>query len=71
MRYRELRAAMLKQGIQQSDLGGLLRLSKGAVSNRFTQRVPWTIPEAYGVMAYLSLPLEELPRYFPPDGVTQ
>lgn len=71
MFYRKLRGAMTERGILQSDLAAELGLPQQSISNRMTNRTPWTIAEAYTVLRVLRLPVDTVGQYFPPEGIAE
>nr|DAW90295.1 MAG TPA: Regulatory protein-modification, helix-turn-helix, transcriptional regulato, DNA [Bacteriophage sp.] len=67
--YLELRAEMLRQGVEQKYLARKLARSIRYVSDRFCRRAPWSIDDAYLIMSILHLPADQIYRYFPPNGI--
>lgn len=56
----EVRAALARRRLSQSDLGQHLGLSQAAVSRRLLGEVPFDIAELAAVAAFLDVPLDAL-----------
>ncbi len=66
--YAKLRGLMVEHDDSQRDLGRLLLLSVGAISNRFNNRDEWKLSEMYAVMDRYRVPYDQLHSVFPPMG---
>lgn len=70
--YRYLAGRLKQLGIRQCDLAQMMGIeSQGAVSDRFTGRVPWKIHEMYQVLGICQAQPEELHIYFPPPPLRE
>lgn len=67
--YRKLRALMLENGYDQTTLGRRCGLSRTQVSDRMVDKTPWTLEEVYKVCDALLIPIKDVKRFFPPNGV--
>ncbi len=67
--YLELRYQLLAQDMSFEDLGECCGLTANVLSTRFTGRVDWSLHEMYAIMDALQLPMEEMAKYFPRNGV--
>lgn len=66
--YSRLRGAMAERDITQEDIALKLRMNRRSINRRFQGEQSWGLDEAYAVLKLLSIPLEEIFDYFPPDG---
>lgn len=67
-KYRRIRVRMLETGYDQESLGKRIGMSRTQVSDRMTNRVPWTVDEAYKVCDALFIPADQIQFFFPPKG---
>ena len=70
MAYLELRAEMLRQGIDQERLGRKINRSLQYVNRRFNGHADWEKGGMYAILNALRIPPDQIYRYFPPNGVT-
>ncbi len=68
-RYIALDEELRKAGFNHNDLAAHLQISVTTMTNRFTNRQPFTAWEMYAIMDLLELPYSELPRLFPKEGL--
>lgn len=66
--HAKLRGAMMARDIDQKDLARKLLRGTDYVSRCMQGKHPWTLDEAYAIMALLRLPYDQLADYFPPKG---
>lgn len=57
---REIRGLLGKNQKSQKDLGKLLDLTQGSISNRLRGEVPWSIDELDLVAGYFDVPIMDL-----------
>ena len=69
MTYLELRAEMLRQGIYQECLGRKINRSLQYVNRRFNRHADWKQGDMYAILSVLRIPLDQIYKYFPPDGI--
>lgn len=69
--YAKLRAAMMERDLLQSDVAVHLRRSVDYVSKCIRGVAAWDMGEAYELMRWMGLPLNEIYDYFPPDGYAE
>lgn len=65
--YWLLKARMYERDAQNTDIANLLGRSATYVSERLTGKKFFTLDDAYKILKYLDLPMEEIFVYFPPD----
>nr|DAP24249.1 MAG TPA: Helix-turn-helix XRE-family like protein [Bacteriophage sp.] len=67
--YRRLRALMLELGHDQTSLGKRTGMSRQQISDRMICKTPWTLEEVYKVCDALFIPIKDVKKFFPPNGV--
>lgn len=67
--YRKLRALMLELGHDQASLAKRTGMSKSQICARMTCNAPWTLEEVYKVCDALFIPIKDVKKFFPPNGV--
>lgn len=63
---RKLRALMVEKEVDQKYLCEQLGKSQSYITERITQKRPWSMDEVYTICALLGIQHDEIPVYFPP-----
>ena len=64
-RYKLLRQELKERGIRQEAIAKAINLSRPMVSKKLCGLIPWTIWEAYQVLALLNYGPQMMPVLFP------
>lgn len=68
-KYSYLAGRLRQLDMTQADVAERLGVGVAAVSDRFRGRTAWTLWEAYQVLDLIGAQPEELPLYFPKNGL--
>ena len=68
-KYKLLRKRLRDYDIDQQYLEEILKRSPGYVSNCLTGKGDWQMQEVYTIIKLCQIPVEEIYKYFPPDGI--
>jgi len=68
-KYQRLRRALRERDIDQEYLGKLLGRSRSHVSFCLSGKAEWLMSEVYIIAKLCQIPIEEIYKYFPPDGI--
>ena len=66
--YSKLRGRCAEYGATYKVLGQVLHLGLNAISERFCNVTPFTLPEIYKLMDFLEIPDNQMHEFFPRDG---
>lgn len=66
--YSKLRHAMDDADIDREAICKLLGKSTTYVAQRFQNKYPWTIEDAYLILSMLQIPAAQMTEYFPRGG---
>ena len=69
IRYKQLKTAMFSNDVTWEDLAKEIGKSKSYVSHRSTGKMPFDMNEVYKICDFINIPYEEIPRFFPPNGL--
>lgn len=68
-KYQRLRRRLREYDIDQKYLAELLKRSTSYVNNCFGGKGDWQMQEVYTIAKLCQIPVEEIHKYFPPDGI--
>ena len=64
----ELRCRMVRAGVDQMTLAGIIKRSPAYVGARINGHRPWDMNDVYRICDALRIPYEDIPVVFPPPG---
>lgn len=67
--YRKLRGRMAEYDMKQSDIAEMLNKSHTYITQRINGHANFDLLEVYEICDRLEIPYEEIPIYFPRDGI--
>lgn len=70
-RFLKLRGRIEEMGVDRKWLASQLGVCPTYVSQRMTGNLPWSMKDVYRLCDVLRIPTEEIPTYFPRDGISK
>lgn len=68
--FKELKCLMIMNDKQQSDLARVTGKSQAYITERMSARRPFDMDDVYAICKEVGIALCDIPKYFPPKGIT-